>query len=167
MATATVDDETRQSPALNRPLFGFDFENEHDLSSIVERVLGPQPADDRLPFVVTPNVDYIVRLREPGLADLAKALPRARYVLPDGQPIVWTSRLVKPSLKSRLPRSSMFPVVWKRVVADQRRALIVAATRRPPRSSGASCLMWASSCHRTSTPPTAGSWVRSSRTASR
>jgi N-acetylglucosaminyldiphosphoundecaprenol N-acetyl-beta-D-mannosaminyltransferase len=127
MATATVDDETRQSPALNRPLFGFDFENEHDLSSIVERVLGPQPADDRLPFVVTPNVDYIVRLREPGLADLAKALPRARYVLPDGQPIVWTSRLVKPSLKSRLPGSSMFPVVWKRVVADQRRALIVAA----------------------------------------
>jgi N-acetylglucosaminyldiphosphoundecaprenol N-acetyl-beta-D-mannosaminyltransferase len=109
-------------------LFGFDFENEHDLSSIVERVLGPQPADDRLPFVVTPNVDYIVRLREPGLADLAAALPRARYVLPDGQPIVWTSRFLKPSLKSRLPGSSMFPVIWKRVVADQRRAMIVAST---------------------------------------
>jgi N-acetylglucosaminyldiphosphoundecaprenol N-acetyl-beta-D-mannosaminyltransferase len=128
MATAMVDDETRQRRALSRPLFGFDFANEDDLSSIVERVLGPQPADDRLPFVVTPNVDYIVRLREPGLADLAKALPRARYVLPDGQPIVWTSRLVKPSLKSRLPGSSMFPVVWKRVMADRRRALIVAST---------------------------------------
>ena len=90
--------------------------------------VGPQPSDDRLPFVVTPNVDYIVRLREPGLADLAEALPRARYVLPDGQPIVWTSRILKPSLKSRLPGSSMFPVIWKRVVADQRRAMIVAST---------------------------------------
>jgi N-acetylglucosaminyldiphosphoundecaprenol N-acetyl-beta-D-mannosaminyltransferase len=126
MATAVLTDEARDGIA-HRPLFGFDFENEGDLSAIVERVLGPQPADDRLPFVVTPNVDYIVRLREPGLADLAKALPRARYVLPDGQPIVWTSRIVKPSLKSRLPGSSMFPVIWKRVVADQRRAMIVAA----------------------------------------
>jgi len=128
MATTVLDEERRGQDAPSRPLFGFDFENEGDLSTIVERVLAPQPVDDRLPFVVTPNVDYIVRLREPGLADLAEALPRARYVLPDGQPIVWTSRLVKPSLKSRLPGSSMFPVVWKRVVADQRRALIVAST---------------------------------------
>jgi N-acetylglucosaminyldiphosphoundecaprenol N-acetyl-beta-D-mannosaminyltransferase len=127
MATAVLTDE-RRAGALQRPLFGFDFENEGDLSAIVERVLGPQPVDDRLPFVVTPNVDYIVRLREPGLADLAEALPRARYVLPDGQPIVWTSRIVKPRLKSRLPGSSMFPVIWKRILADQRRAMIIAST---------------------------------------
>jgi N-acetylglucosaminyldiphosphoundecaprenol N-acetyl-beta-D-mannosaminyltransferase len=118
------------APALRsvpRPLFGFDFIGNQDMASIVEQVLGPQPDDDRLPFVVTPNVDYIVRLREPALADLAEALPRARYILPDGQPIVWTSRLLKPSLKSRLPGSSMFPVIWKRIVADQRRTMIVAA----------------------------------------
>jgi len=128
MATAVLSEETRSSAASGRPLFGFDFENAADLSAIVERVLGPQPVDDRLPFVVTPNVDYIVRLREPELADLAKALPRARYVLPDGQPIVWTSRILKPTLKSRLPGSSMFPVMWRRVVAEQRRAMIVAST---------------------------------------
>ena len=127
MATAVLTGERRES-APQRPLFGFDFEHGGDLSAIVERVLGPQPVDNRLPFVVTPNVDYIVRLREPGLADLAEALPRARYVLPDGQPIVWTSRIVKPKLKSRLPGSSMFPVIWKRIVADQRRAMIIAST---------------------------------------
>ena len=75
MATAVLFEETRESAASGRPLFGFDFENAADLSAVVERVLGPQPVDDRLPFVVTPNVDYIVRLREPELADLAEALP--------------------------------------------------------------------------------------------
>jgi N-acetylglucosaminyldiphosphoundecaprenol N-acetyl-beta-D-mannosaminyltransferase len=90
MATAVVTDGARHGGVPSRPLFGFDFENEADLSAIVERVLGPQPT-------------------------------------PDGQPIVWTSRIVKPSLKSRLPGSSMFPAIWKRVVADQRRAMIVAA----------------------------------------
>jgi N-acetylglucosaminyldiphosphoundecaprenol N-acetyl-beta-D-mannosaminyltransferase len=138
MAAATVSEHRREagapasSPALRsgpRPLFGFDFIGDQDMASIVDQVLAAQPTDDRLPFVVTPNVDYIVRLREPSLADLAEALPRARYVLPDGQPIVWTSRLLKPSLKSRLPGSSMFPVIWKRVVADRRPAMIVASTK--------------------------------------
>ena len=64
MAKAVLTEKARQGGASSRPLFGFDFENEGDLSAIVERVLGPQPADNRLPFVVTPNVDYIVRLRE-------------------------------------------------------------------------------------------------------
>jgi N-acetylglucosaminyldiphosphoundecaprenol N-acetyl-beta-D-mannosaminyltransferase len=109
-------------------LFGFNFVNHHDVSSIVDRVLGPQPDDGLLPLVVTPNVDYIVRLREPGLADLAVALPLSRYVLPDGQPIVWTSRLTGAPLKSRLPGSSMFPVIWKRIVDDGRRTVIVAAS---------------------------------------
>jgi N-acetylglucosaminyldiphosphoundecaprenol N-acetyl-beta-D-mannosaminyltransferase len=112
----------------SRPLFGFDFVQDADLNSVVERVLAPQPSDDRLPLVVTPNVDYIVRLRQPELGDLATALPRARYVLPDGQPIVWTSRVVKPRLKSRLPGSTMFPVVWKRVIEDRRPAVVVAAS---------------------------------------
>ena len=111
-----------------RALFGFRFVNDGDVSAIVERVLAPQPADDHLPLVVTPNVDYIVRLREPGLSDLAEALPRARYVLPDGQPIVWTSRLVKPPLAARLPGSTMFPVLWRRVVQERRPAVIVAST---------------------------------------
>ncbi len=79
-----------ESPTWN--LFGFNFVSDHDVTNIVDRIAGPQPSDELLPFVLTPNVDYIVRLRESRHADLAEVLPRARYVLPDGQPIVWTSR---------------------------------------------------------------------------
>jgi N-acetylglucosaminyldiphosphoundecaprenol N-acetyl-beta-D-mannosaminyltransferase len=131
---AIEDDPTALRRYLNAPLascslFGFNFLSDWDLSTIVDRITGPQPTDDLLPFVLTPNVDYIVRLREPGLADLAEILPRARYVLPDGQPIVWTSRFSAEPLAGRLPGSSMFPVIWKRVVEERRRTMIVAASQ--------------------------------------
>jgi N-acetylglucosaminyldiphosphoundecaprenol N-acetyl-beta-D-mannosaminyltransferase len=119
--------ESRFSPP-TRNLFGFNFVSHHDVATIVDRITGPQPTDELLPFVLTPNVDYIVRLREAGLADLAKVLPQARYVLPDGQPIVWTSRFTGEPLAARLPGSTMFPVMWKRVVEERRPTVVIAST---------------------------------------
>jgi N-acetylglucosaminyldiphosphoundecaprenol N-acetyl-beta-D-mannosaminyltransferase len=115
--------------APTRSLFGFNFVSEHDLSTVVDRIIGPQPADELLPLVLTPNVDYIVRLRTSGLADLAEVLPRSRYVLPDGQPIVWTSRFTGEPLAARLPGSTMFPAVWARVVHERRPTVVVASTQ--------------------------------------
>jgi N-acetylglucosaminyldiphosphoundecaprenol N-acetyl-beta-D-mannosaminyltransferase len=112
-----------------RNLFGFNFVSDHDLSTVVDRITGPQPTDELLPLVLTPNVDYIVRLRESSLADLAEVLPRARYVLPDGQPIVWTSRFTGEPLAGRLPGSTMFPAVWKRVVDEKRPTVVIASTQ--------------------------------------
>jgi N-acetylglucosaminyldiphosphoundecaprenol N-acetyl-beta-D-mannosaminyltransferase len=116
-------------PLPSRSLFGFNFLSDTDVTAVVERITGPQPIDELLPLVVTPNVDYIVRLREAGLSDLAEPLRRARYVLPDGQPIVWTSRFTGEPLAARLPGSTMFPVVWKRVVEDRRPVVVIAATQ--------------------------------------
>jgi N-acetylglucosaminyldiphosphoundecaprenol N-acetyl-beta-D-mannosaminyltransferase len=115
-------------PLPSRSLFGFNFLSDRDVTAVVDRITGPQPVDELLPLVVTPNVDYIVRLREAGLSDLAEPLRRARYILPDGQPIVWTSRLTGEPLAARLPGSTMFPIVWKRVVEDRRRVVVIAAT---------------------------------------
>jgi N-acetylglucosaminyldiphosphoundecaprenol N-acetyl-beta-D-mannosaminyltransferase len=120
--------ERHGGPLPRRSLFGFDFVSDTDMAAVVDRITGPQPTDELLPLVVTPNVDYIVRLRETGLSDLAAPLRRARYVLPDGQPIVWTSRLTGEPLAARLPGSTMFPIVWKRVVEDRRPVVIVAST---------------------------------------
>jgi len=115
--------------APTRSLFGFNFVSDHDLTTVVDRITGPQPADELLPLVLTPNVDYIVRLRESNMADLAEVLPRSRYVLPDGQPIVWTSRLTGEPLAARLPGSTMFPAIWKRVVDERRPTVVVASTQ--------------------------------------
>jgi N-acetylglucosaminyldiphosphoundecaprenol N-acetyl-beta-D-mannosaminyltransferase len=114
---------------LTRNLFGFNFVSDHDLTTVVDRITGPQPSDELLPLVLTPNVDYIVRLRESSMADLAEILPRARYVLPDGQPIVWTSKFTGEPLAARLPGSTMFPVLWKRVMDQKRPTVVVASTQ--------------------------------------
>jgi len=115
-------------PLRSCSLFGFDFLNTDDLDAIAERILGPQPLDGLLPLVVTPNVDYIVHLNDASQSEFARALQQARYVLPDGQPIVWTSRFAGDPLAARLPGSTLFPVVWRGVVAQRRRALVVAAS---------------------------------------
>lgn len=115
-------------PVSTRKLFGFDFVSDTDCARTIERILGPQASDGLLPLVVTPNVDDIVRLGEPRHAELAIAEQKARYVLPDGQPIVWTSRLAGRPLAARLPGSSLFPPLWERVVGERRRAVVVVST---------------------------------------
>jgi N-acetylglucosaminyldiphosphoundecaprenol N-acetyl-beta-D-mannosaminyltransferase len=114
------------SIAETRRLFGLDFVCDVDFDRTVERILGPQPQDGRLPLVVTPNVDQVVRLAQPRHAALAAALARARIVLPDGQPIVWASHLLGRPLAARLPGSTLFPQLWRRVVDEHRRALVIA-----------------------------------------
>jgi N-acetylglucosaminyldiphosphoundecaprenol N-acetyl-beta-D-mannosaminyltransferase len=118
--------EEHEQPVDTQRLFGFDFINDSDCARTVERILGGQPRDRWLPMVVTPNVDDIVRLNQPRHAGLADAERRSRYVLPDGQPIVWISRLAGRSLAGRLPGSSLFPALWEQVSRDRRRAVVVA-----------------------------------------
>jgi N-acetylglucosaminyldiphosphoundecaprenol N-acetyl-beta-D-mannosaminyltransferase len=110
-----------------RHVFGFDFISSAGVEAVAQQILGPQPDDGLLPLVLTPNVDYLVRLAEPGHAALTAALQRSRYVLPDGQPIVWTSKLIRRPLAARLPGSTLFPHVWRGVVAEGRRAVVVAS----------------------------------------
>jgi N-acetylglucosaminyldiphosphoundecaprenol N-acetyl-beta-D-mannosaminyltransferase len=114
-------------PLATVELFGFRFLSA-TMPSIVDRLLTPQPTDELLPIVVTPNVDYIVRLAEPAMAPIRHDLQRSRWVLPDGQPIVWTSRLAGRPLAGRLPGSALFPPLWNEIVAQRRRAMVVAAT---------------------------------------
>ena len=110
-----------------RAVFGFDFVSSRGVEAVAEHILGPQPDDGKLPLVLTPNVDYLVRLAEPANAALNVALQRSRYVLPDGQPIVWTSQLIGAPLAARLPGSTLFPHVWRGVVAEGRPAVVVAS----------------------------------------
>jgi N-acetylglucosaminyldiphosphoundecaprenol N-acetyl-beta-D-mannosaminyltransferase len=120
-----LDDASGALPT--RHVFGFDFISSPNVEAVADRILGPQPDDGLLPLVLTPNVDYLVRLTESRLAPLNLALQRSRYVLPDGQPIVWTSQLLGTPLAARLPGSTLFPHVWRGVVAQNRRAVVVAS----------------------------------------
>jgi N-acetylglucosaminyldiphosphoundecaprenol N-acetyl-beta-D-mannosaminyltransferase len=108
-------------------LFGFDFISERSFDVVVSAIAsGDGPTADTLPLVVTPNVDDVVRLSDARYADLAAATRRARFVLPDGQPIVLASRLLGRPLAARLPGSSLFPLLWEELRRQRRRVMFIA-----------------------------------------
>lgn len=100
-------------------LFGLPFIAAADQEKVVQEVLAwplPPLAEGELPLLSTPNVDQVVKLHQPRHADLFRQVGRARYVLPDGQPIVWVSRWKKgKQLPARLAGSDLFPVLWSKL----------------------------------------------------
>jgi len=120
-----TDTNTTSTKATTRSLFDFDFINDSNHSRTIDRILSQQPDDGLLPLVVTPNVDDIVQLRRPEHLALANMSRRARYILPDGQPIVWASRLAGEPLTARLPGSQLFGPLWTRMCEDHRRVVVL------------------------------------------
>lgn len=63
-------------------------------------------------YVVTPNVDHIVRLEKD--AYFRKIYEEAALVLTDGQPLVWISRLLGTPIVEKVSGSDLFPRVCER-----------------------------------------------------
>lgn len=109
-----------------RRVLGYDLIDSPDLDRVVTALMAPQPSDDALPLVATPNVDDLVKLQRAEHAELAHLVRRARYLLPDGQPVVWASRLLGQPLSARLPGSDLLPRWWT-ALADQATPTVVVA----------------------------------------
>jgi N-acetylglucosaminyldiphosphoundecaprenol N-acetyl-beta-D-mannosaminyltransferase len=60
-------------------------------------------------YVVTPNVDHIVKLESD--QDFLRCYQGAGLVLADGNPLVWASRLLGTPLKERVTGSDLFPAL--------------------------------------------------------
>ncbi|MEO8734387.1 MAG: WecB/TagA/CpsF family glycosyltransferase, partial [Flavobacteriales bacterium] len=76
----------------------------------------PPCSGEELPLVSTPNVDQVVKLHRPSNHALFERIRHARFILPDGQPIVAVSKLTKTrKLPARLAGSDLFPPLWERV----------------------------------------------------
>lgn len=120
-------------PTLRRSeLFSLDFVDaatEADVSAILQ-----SPGElvhrrgDGLPLVVTPNVDQLVHLAHQASPEAAAIIAQAAYVLPDGQPVVWASRLLGAPLRARLAGSTLIADLWPSLLADSRRVFVVASS---------------------------------------
>jgi N-acetylglucosaminyldiphosphoundecaprenol N-acetyl-beta-D-mannosaminyltransferase len=124
----TVAPVDRTPRLTTRRMFGLDFVDDVDVAATVDRLLGPQSEADGEPVVFTPNVDTVVRLGELEPGGVADRLRHSRYVLPDGQPIVWLSRLLGRPLRGRLAGSDLVPPLWHGIVDEGRRAMVVASS---------------------------------------
>ena len=62
-------------------------------------------------YVVTPNVDHIVKLEAGGeLKDVYKS---ANLILADGKPLIWISKWYKTPIKEKISGSDLFPLLCK------------------------------------------------------
>jgi len=67
---------------------------------------------DKNAYVVTPNVDHIVRLERGG--ELARAYKEADLILTDGKPLVWISKWYGTPIKEKISGSDLFPLLCER-----------------------------------------------------
>ncbi|MBS1568717.1 MAG: WecB/TagA/CpsF family glycosyltransferase [Bacteroidetes bacterium] len=112
-------------------LFNLPFIAAEDHGQVVQEVLRWPLEPERtgeLPLLSTPNVDQVVRLHRPEHAGLLNQIGHARYVLPDGQPIVWVSKWKKhKELPARLAGSDLFPALWRQLAGSGKPVLMVLA----------------------------------------
>jgi N-acetylglucosaminyldiphosphoundecaprenol N-acetyl-beta-D-mannosaminyltransferase len=113
-------------------LFGLRFVDAADIDAVAIAVLAGADRDllteHPLPIVVTPNVDQLVMLDRNCSSTAADMVRRAAYTLPDGQPIVAASRLLKSPLRARLTGSDLVARMWTDLVAQRRQALVIATS---------------------------------------
>lgn len=111
-------------------LFELDFINDNNFDATINSMLNFKkefPAsENKMPLLFTPNVDDVVKLNEKKYAELAAILKTSYYLLPDGQPIIWASKLLGKKLGKRLPGSELFPLLWKEVIKQNRKVMMVA-----------------------------------------
>jgi len=111
-------------------LFGLDLINDKNFDATIASMLNFQQEfngqSEKLPLLFTPNVDDIVKLTEKRYADLAVILKRSFYILPDGQYVVLSSKLLGKPLKKRLAGSDLFPLLWKELTKHNKRIMVIA-----------------------------------------
>ena len=109
-------------------IFDFDFISAPSLADIIDSIMDYQQNPDyltKIPFVITPNADQVVKLDQVQHQALKEKLREALFILPDGYPIIWFSRLVRKPLKARLTGSDLFPIIWHRVKQSQQKILVI------------------------------------------
>lgn len=92
-------------------MFGIDIDA-LSMNEAVASILSWVDAEDRSsPYVVTPNVDHVVKLQKNPA--FLSAYQGARLVLADGKPVVLASRLLGKPLPGTVPGSDLVPALFE------------------------------------------------------
>lgn len=95
-----------------RALFGLSIDNV-DFKGAIDLVdaLMELPTQGKGRYIVTPNVDHIVKLQHD--KKFRAIYDGAAAIFADGMPLVWASRLLGKPLKERVAGSDLFPAICK------------------------------------------------------
>jgi N-acetylglucosaminyldiphosphoundecaprenol N-acetyl-beta-D-mannosaminyltransferase len=114
------------APGTTQELFGLRFVADASIADVAAEIVAEARRTTGWRCVVTPNVDHLVRYeRHPAEAAVAA---RATWVLPDGMPIVWASRLLGRPLRGRLTGSDLFGSLWPMLASGRVPVVAIAST---------------------------------------
>lgn len=133
---------SKAHPFATVELFGLSFIDAEDESVVAEHLATADHRaipDKQLPIVFTPNVDIVVQLEHDGLQGIGAQLTDAAYILPDGAPLVWTSRWAGTPLQARLAGSTVFERWWPRIASDRRRVVVFCSSEEVKTGLEAEC----------------------------
>ena len=127
-----VDEPSVVDDLQRRPLFDLAFVDAADLGPVVDALIQRQQPyhEHHHSTVLTPNVDIMVQLdqnqeRNGAIWNMFRS---SQFCLPDGQPIVWASKVLGQPLSARLTGSGLFARIWPRLVAEERAIHLVASS---------------------------------------
>lgn len=102
-----------------KKVFGFDFISARRVEDIAATIVGESMRSQTPEVLITPNAHQTGVLLSKEYPRFRPFFSRSRYVLPDGMPLVWLSKLKGQALQSRLTGSDLFPVFWAEVKQQQ------------------------------------------------
>lgn len=94
--------------------FGFDFRTFPDMNALVEDIM-KHLSEPGVRQLITPNASTVVYYNEPVNQALKDFYAHSRYIIADGMPIVWLSKIKRSHSLERLPGSDLFPQLWSRI----------------------------------------------------
>lgn len=104
-------------------IFNLNFVAADNFDAIIKTII-EQPIDvNYFPVVITPNVDLTVHLNKN--LPILNRFQKARFILPDGAPIIWFSKLLNRPLKKRLAGSDLFPLAWKAIIKNKKSVFLI------------------------------------------
>lgn len=105
-------------------IFGYNFICDTSYDQLADEIVND--VDTEKPFLagfITPNAHGINSyLKYPDLNAYSKS---CKYVLPDGQPLVWLSKFTSHPIKKRLTGSDFFPVIFNKIKAETFKCMFV------------------------------------------
>ena len=104
-------------------IFNLDFVAADNFDAIIDDIIQTPTNYNFFPAVITPNVDLTVHLNKN--TELLPIFQKSRFILPDGAPIIWFSKLLGRPLKKRLAGSDLFPLIWKAAIKNKKNIFLV------------------------------------------
>ncbi len=108
---------------IKQHIFNLDFVAEENFDNIIDSIIEEETDSNHFPVVITPNVDLTVHLNQN--KEILSVFQHARFILPDGAPIIWFSKLLGRPLKKRLAGSDLFPLVWRTAMHHHKKVFLV------------------------------------------